>query len=32
MHTDGKMEKVLPVLCDLGFDIVHPVEPVKRPV
>jgi uroporphyrinogen decarboxylase len=27
MHTDGRMEKVLPVLCDLGFDIVHPVEP-----
>jgi uroporphyrinogen decarboxylase len=27
MHTDGKMEKVLPILYEVGIDIVHPVEP-----
>ena len=27
MHTDGKMEKVLPILKEIGIDIVHPVEP-----
>ena len=27
MHTDGKMEKVLPILNEVGINIVHPVEP-----
>jgi uroporphyrinogen decarboxylase len=27
MHTDGKMEKVLPILYEVGINIVHPVEP-----
>jgi uroporphyrinogen decarboxylase len=27
MHTGGKMDKVLPILYDVGFDIVHPIEP-----
>ncbi|HSB13754.1 MAG TPA: uroporphyrinogen decarboxylase family protein [Bryobacteraceae bacterium] len=27
MHTDGRMEKILPILSDIGFDIVHPIEP-----
>jgi len=27
MHTDGKMEKVLPILYEVGIDVVHPVEP-----
>ena len=27
IHTKGKMDKVLPILHDIGFDIVHPMEP-----
>ncbi len=27
MHTDGKMDKVLPVLYDIGITMVHPIEP-----
>lgn len=27
MHTAGKMDDVLPILYDVGFDAVHPVEP-----
>jgi LacI family transcriptional regulator len=27
MHTGGKMDKALPILYDIGFDIVHPIEP-----
>ncbi len=27
MHTDGKIDKLLPVLYDTGFDIIHPVQP-----
>jgi len=27
MHTDGKMDRVLPILHDIGFDIVHPLVP-----
>jgi len=27
MHTDGKVDKVLPILYDLGFDALHPVQP-----
>ncbi len=27
MHTDGKMDNILPILYDIGFDIVHPIEP-----
>jgi LacI family transcriptional regulator, galactose operon repressor len=26
-HTRGKMDKVLPILHGIGFDVVHPVEP-----
>ena len=26
-HTKGRLDKVLPILYDIGFDIVHPVEP-----
>jgi len=32
MHTDGKMEKVLPILHDIGIDIVHPVEPESNDI
>jgi LacI family transcriptional regulator len=27
VHTGGKVDGVLPILYDIGFDIVHPVEP-----
>lgn len=27
MHTDGKMDKIMPILVDIGFDIAHPIEP-----
>jgi LacI family transcriptional regulator len=27
MHTDGKIDGVLPILYELGFDAVHPVQP-----
>ena len=27
MHTDGKMDKILPILHEIGIDVVHPVEP-----
>ncbi len=27
MHTDGKMDQILPILYEVGIDIVHPIEP-----
>ncbi len=27
VHTTGKMDKVLPILSAVGFNVVHPVEP-----
>jgi LacI family transcriptional regulator len=27
MHTAGKMDSILPILHDVGFDAVHPIEP-----
>ncbi|MFC1975233.1 substrate-binding domain-containing protein [Chloroflexota bacterium] len=27
IHTDGKIDQALPILHDIGFDIVHPVQP-----
>jgi uroporphyrinogen-III decarboxylase len=27
MHTDGKMDNIMPILYDIGFDIAHPIEP-----
>ena len=32
MHTDGKMDKVLPILHEIGFDIVHPIEPESNDI
>ena len=32
MHTDGKMDMVLPILYDVGFDIVHPLEPESNDI
>ncbi|MEZ4769386.1 MAG: uroporphyrinogen decarboxylase family protein [Caldilineales bacterium] len=31
-HTDGKMDKILPILDDVGFDIVHPLEPESNDI
>ena len=31
-HTDGKMDKILPILDDIGFDIVHPLEPESNDI
>jgi hypothetical protein len=27
MHTPGRMDQILPILYDIGFDAVHPFEP-----
>ena len=32
MHTDGKMDHILPILYDIGIDIVHPVEPESNDI
>lgn len=32
MHTDGRMEKILPILHDVGIDIVHPIEPESNDI
>jgi len=32
MHTDGKMDKILPILSDIGFDIAHPLEPESNDI
>ena len=32
MHTDGKMDAVLPILYEVGIDINHPVEPESNDI
>ncbi|MDH4136173.1 MAG: substrate-binding domain-containing protein [Anaerolineae bacterium] len=32
MHTAGKVDKVLPILHDVGFDAVHPIEPESNDI
>jgi len=32
MHTAGKMDNVLPILQDIGFDAVHPIEPESNDI
>ncbi len=32
MHTDGKMDKIMPILYDIGFDIAHPIEPESNDI
>ncbi len=27
IHTDGKVNRVMPILHNIGFDIIHPVQP-----
>jgi uroporphyrinogen decarboxylase len=32
MHTGGKMDLVLPILYDIGFNVAHPVEPESNDI
>jgi uroporphyrinogen decarboxylase len=32
MHTDGKMDNIIPILYDVGIDIVHPIEPESNDI
>ena len=32
MHTDGKMDNIMPILYDVGIDIVHPIEPESNDI
>jgi len=32
MHTDGKMKRILPILSEIGFDVVHPIEPESNDI
>jgi uroporphyrinogen decarboxylase len=32
MHTDGKMDKIIPILHDIGIDAVHPIEPESNDI
>lgn len=32
MHTDGEMERILPILYDIGIDVNHPVEPESNDI
>jgi len=32
MHTDGKMDQALPILYEIGFDAVNPIEPESNDI
>ncbi|MFC1528776.1 uroporphyrinogen decarboxylase family protein [Candidatus Latescibacterota bacterium] len=32
MHTDGKMDEIMPILYETGIDAVHPVEPESNDI
>ena len=32
MHTDGKMDNILPILYDVGFNAAHPIEPESNDI
>ncbi|MHB9029845.1 MAG: uroporphyrinogen decarboxylase family protein, partial [Candidatus Latescibacterota bacterium] len=32
MHTDGRMDKILPILYDVGFHAAHPIEPESNDI
>jgi len=32
MHTDGKMDHIMPILYDVGIDAVHPIEPESNDI
>lgn len=32
MHTDGKMDNILPILYDVGINVAHPIEPESNDI
>jgi uroporphyrinogen decarboxylase len=32
MHTDGKMDNIMPILYDIGVDACHPIEPESNDI
>ncbi|MBL8131566.1 MAG: hypothetical protein JNL42_06885 [Anaerolineae bacterium] len=32
MHTDGKMDNIMPILYDVGFNAAHPIEPESNDI
>ncbi len=32
MHTDGKLDRLLPLLAEIGFDILHPIQPESNDI
>jgi len=32
IHTDGRMDKILPILYDIGFRVAHPIEPESNDI
>ena len=32
MHTDGKMDEIMPILYDVGINAVHPIEPESNDI
>ena len=32
MHTDGKLDNILPILHDVGIDVNHPIEPESNDI
>ena len=32
MHTDGKLDQVLPILYEIGINVNHPVEPESNDI
>ncbi len=32
MHTDGRMEKIMPILHEVGIDALHPIEPESNDI
>jgi uroporphyrinogen decarboxylase len=32
IHTDGKIDRVLPILYEIGFDAVHPIQPESNDI
>jgi uroporphyrinogen decarboxylase len=32
MHTDGRMDKIMPILREVGFDAIHPIEPESNDI
>jgi uroporphyrinogen decarboxylase len=32
MHTDGKMDEIMPILYDVGINVAHPIEPESNDI